>query len=250
MRNKKENKMNGEVHGTNNIIYKKCNTCFFSEKFPSVTIEKNGQCNFCNSDKFKINKGKQTNSNLTELQNIAKKLKEKRKGNYDCIIGASGGLDSSYVIYIAKKILDLNPLVIKYDHGFNYSFSDQNLETICSKLKVDFKIIRSAKQFDIKYVRSLVLALKDIDIYKGICMCCQYALPAVVYNYALRENISTILKSSNSYEDSLHMDRISYNPFRRLISDALIKYFFKLKIIKLIKFIFYTSVVPLTHLYI
>lgn len=149
----KENNVLGkkkdEVKGMNNKNYKKCNSCFFSEKFPGVIIEKNGRCTFCNSDDFKIDKSVQTTLNITELQNIAKELKEKRKGKYDCIIGASGGLDSSYVIYIAKKILDLNPLVIKYDHGFNYSISDNNLKTICSKLKVDLKIIKSAKQNDI-----------------------------------------------------------------------------------------------------
>lgn len=73
-------------------------------------------------------------------------------------------------------------------------------------------------------------------------MCCQYALPAVVYKYALKENISTILTSSNSYEDTLHIDGGSNNCFRKFILSSLLRYLFKLNIMKLITFIFYMSI--------
>ena len=121
------------------------------------------------------------------------------------------------------------------------------IKTICNKLKVDLKFIKSAKQNDINYVRFLVLALRDIDIYRGVCMCCQFALPAVVYKYALQENISTILTSSNSYEDSMHIGG-SNNPFRKFILSSLQRYLFKFNIMKLITFIFYMTIARFYYL--
>ena len=214
---------------------KSCNSCFFSEKFPGVVIEENGNCNFCNHGDFKVRKKGQTALDRNELYRIAEELKKERKGKYDCIIGASGGLDSSYVIYIARRILGLNPLVVKYDHGFNHRIATDNLETICSKLKVDLKIIKSAQKYDLKYIRFMVLALKDIDLYWGVCSFCHYILSTVLYKYALEENISAILSSYNPYESKLYLKGSFKLKF-------MLRNVFRLSIIKLVKLVFYMSI--------
>jgi len=219
----------------NDKDYKSCSSCFFSEKFPGVVIEKNGRCNFCNHGDFKARKERQTTLDITELHRIAEELKKERKGKYDCIIGASGGLDSSYVIYIARKILQLNPLVIKYDHGFNYSLAASNLETICKQLGIDFKIVQSSKKYDLKYIRSMVLALRDLDVYWGICGFCHYILLAVVYKYALEENISTIFYSGNLYQSRLYLRRDFKLKF-------MLRNLRKLSIAKLARLVFYMMI--------
>lgn len=184
-----------------------CSTCFVSSYFPGIQIENNGKCNLCNSDVFTTVSKSRTTSDMTELRSIAERMKKKRFGQYDCIIGASGGLDSSYVIYIAKKVLGLNPLVISYDYRFTYDITKENLKNICRELKVDLKFVRSAKQYDRKYIKLMVRALSTIGSYWRVCAFCHYILPAAVYNCALKEKICTVLTSTNIYEEFLHVYR-------------------------------------------
>ena len=184
-----------------------CSTCFVPTRFPGIQIENNGKCSLCNSNIFGTVRKARTTSNITELHRIAEQLKKKRYGQYDCVIGASGGLDSSYVIYVAKKVLDLNPLVVSYDYGFTYDITKNNLKTICKELKVDLRFIHSAQEYDRKYIKSMVRALSTIDIYWGVCAFCHYVLPAAVYHCALKEKTFFILTSSNVYEQFLHVHR-------------------------------------------
>lgn len=88
---------------------KTCASCFFTTKFPGITIEENGSCNFCNSRGFAKMKSKQTTKDLDGLRRKAREIKDRSKGKYDCIIGASGGLDSPYVIIRGQKIARPEP---------------------------------------------------------------------------------------------------------------------------------------------
>ncbi len=173
--------------------YKECCSCFFTTKLPGVTIDESGKCNFCAGQTCLSYIKEQTDSDLQELRRIAEKLKQKKQGKYDCIIGASGGLDSSYVIYVAKKLLGLNPFVISYGSGFVFDIARNNLNAICKNLGVDLKIVSSAKGYNFKHVKYITLALQNLGVYWGFCQFCVYLLPAVLYKYALKENISTTL---------------------------------------------------------
>jgi Queuosine biosynthesis protein QueC len=184
-----------------------CSSCFSSTKFPGIIIEQNGKCNRCNSDDFEKAVKNQTFSDISELRSIVDKLKKKSTGKYDCVIGASGGIDSSYIIYVAKKILNLNPLVVKYHDRFCHEAADNNLQTICKNLKVDFEIIKSKNKYDYKYIKFIVLALRSIGLYWGICSCCHYASVAVVLKAAYKNNISLHLEAVNKYEEHLFLHK-------------------------------------------
>lgn len=68
---------------------------------------------------------------------MVNEIKNKGKENqYDCIIGLSGGVDSTYVAYKAKE-LGLRPLAIHLDNGWNSELSVMNIENICKKLEID-----------------------------------------------------------------------------------------------------------------
>jgi hypothetical protein len=210
---------------------KSCSSCFFSDKFPGITIEENGKCTFCSRQNPESINNLKDGSNIGELFKTAEELKAK-KAKYDCIIGSSGGLDSSYVLYVAKKVLNLNPLAIHYDHGFTYEIADQNLETICKTLNIELRTLRSRQQNDLNYVKYMVKALQNSGIYWGICSFCQYILPAVIYKVALKENIPAVLASSNPYEAELHL-RQSFK------LRAMVKAITQNGIIKLLRSLFY-----------
>jgi hypothetical protein len=177
-----------------------CPTCFSTTKFPGTVIEANGRCNHCNTRDFEAVLHDQTTSDLSALRAVAEEIKKKRVGRYDCVIGASGGFDSSYIIYVAKKLLGLNPLVVKYDHGFNYEIADRNLHTLCGNLGVDLQYVRSKKARDLKFIRATARALKDIDLYWGVCNFCRHAGGSVVLRAAFDNGIPVILEAVNKFE--------------------------------------------------
>lgn len=73
-----------------------------------------------------------------ELMKISEKIKKERKGkDFDCIIGLSGGLDSSYVAYVAVEIMGLKPLLYHVDAGWNTDKAVGNIEKIVNGLGLD-----------------------------------------------------------------------------------------------------------------
>jgi hypothetical protein len=182
---------------------RECSTCFFTDKFPGVVINENSRCNHCNSDDFRKRMTELTTLSKDQLMALAEKLREERKqkgARYDCIIGASGGLDSSYVIYLAKKVMNLNPLVVSYTNDFTRGVAKENLKKLCDKLGVELRVEASRKKFDRKHIRSLMRAFRDVGSYWGCCEFCGYILDAVIYKHSKAENITTMLGSTNLYE--------------------------------------------------
>jgi hypothetical protein len=182
-----------------------CSSCFLSEDFPNTKINENGKCTHCNDQELDEVLYSATSSDISHLNEMIDNLRHQKRKKYDCIIGASGGLDSSYVIYIAKKELGLNPLVISYNHGFTYKHALDNIKRICLELDIDLRVISSARRNDYKYIKDIVRGLNIIDLYWGICSFCHYILPAVVYKTAVNEVIPIIFTSTNNYEEKLHI---------------------------------------------
>ena len=211
--------------------HKECRTCFFTTGFPGITINESGECTFCANRTCLPYIQTVTDSDLEELRRIAKKLKEKKTGKYDCIIGGSGGLDSSYVIYVAKKLLDLNPLVVNYDNGFVYDIAKENLTSICKNLGVDLRVFRS-KKYHFKHLKYMALSLRNIGIYWGFCQSCRYLLKAVLHKIAIEENISTVLVSNNPYEQ-VHLFGLPTRAKLKTMFDGLFKPFSLTRFLKL-----------------
>jgi hypothetical protein len=184
-----------------------CSACFFTTDFPSVALEADGRCSVCHQSRIGEELAAHLTSGLEDLRQQADRWRARRKGRYDCVIGGSGGLDSSYVIWIAKRLLGLNPLVVKYDHGFNREAADRNVRTLCANLGVDLEVVRSRGRHDAKYVRHMTLAFRPTGLYWAVCVFCGPAIEAVLCRAALREGAPVILGSHNLYEDSLHLKR-------------------------------------------
>ena len=113
-----------------------CTRCIMDTTVQGITFDENGVCTFCHihnelEEKFSLN------SNIeNELNVIVEKIKKngKRK-KYDCIVGVSGGKDSSYTLVKVVK-LGLNPLVVHFDNGWNSDIAVNNIKNLCSKLNV------------------------------------------------------------------------------------------------------------------
>ena len=126
-----------------------CRTCVMNDSIDEFFLDDSGKCNFClDWDKKKSYYLNFTNDQENKnLENLKRKISSSSK-NYDCIVGLSGGTDSSYVIYKLWK-LGINPLVIHMDNGWNSSTSNLNISKILNITKFDYETMALNKSFSI-----------------------------------------------------------------------------------------------------
>ena len=116
-----------------------CTHCVMDDTVPGITFDKKGECTFCNMHddleaKFPLNE-----ETPKKLQDIVDKIKKDgRVKQYDCIVGVSGGRDSTYTLYNAVK-LGLRPLAVHFDNGWNSEIAVQNIKNATEKLGVDLQ---------------------------------------------------------------------------------------------------------------
>ena len=120
--------------------YQRCTQCVMDTSEPKITFDKNGICNHCH--KFQT----RTKTELFSKKRrdlLLKRIKAKKKGKYDCIIGVSGGVDSTFLAYLVKEKFKLNPLAVHLDNGWNSELAVSNIHKTLTKLKIDLQIGRA-----------------------------------------------------------------------------------------------------------
>ena len=128
-----------------------------------------------------------------ELESIVKKIKnDGRNRDFDCILGLSGGLDSSYMLHLAVKEFGLRPLVFHVDGGWNSEEAVHNIHVLIEKLGLDLftEVINweEMRDFQLAWFKS---GLPNIDIAQD------HAFIATLYNFANKYNIRYILNGGN-----------------------------------------------------
>lgn len=118
----------------------KCTKCGLDENYAGIKIE-NGVCNYCSF----FEKQRKTLENYDRLEDdfIRKIEQAKRKAKeagskYDCLVGFSGGKDSSYIIYQLQKKYGMRVLAFTFDNGFTTEYGKNNIKNALSKLSVDY----------------------------------------------------------------------------------------------------------------
>jgi N-acetyl sugar amidotransferase len=116
---------------------KVCSRCIMDDTVQGITFDENGVCTFCHIHDEIEAAHAPGESTTQKLNAIVRKIKKdgKRK-KYDCIVGVSGGRDSTYTLYSAVK-LGLRPLAVHFDNGWNSDSAVQNIKNACNTLGVD-----------------------------------------------------------------------------------------------------------------
>ncbi|WP_164126627.1 N-acetyl sugar amidotransferase [Sphingobacterium luzhongxinii] len=128
-----------------------------------------------------------------ELMRIADKIKKtSRNKDFDCIIGLSGGLDSSYAAYVAKEIMGIRPLIFHVDAGWNTDKAVGNIEKLINGLNLDLytEVINWEEMKDLQ-VAFLKSQIADQDLPQD------YAFFSALYKFARKNNINYVLTGGN-----------------------------------------------------
>lgn len=142
-----------------------CNRCLFTSEI--AKIHEDGNCEYCH-----LHDELSTQSNPNDLYKQLDVIKADGKGKqYDCLIGISGGLDSTLLLYLAVKKFDLKPLVIHFDNLWNVPAANQNMANLTKMLGVNSIVYRlDYREYTDLCLSFLHAGLPDADIPNDIAM--------------------------------------------------------------------------------
>ena len=175
--------------------YQRCTRCVMDTTDSKITFDENGVCDHCRNFDKNIKPYWHANENrMDELMAMADKIKEAgNNSEYDCILGLSGGADSSYLAYIAKEVMGLRPLAYVVDTGWNLNVAVSNIEKIVKGLNLDMY----TDVINWKEMADFQLAMFKSEISSQDAPQDQ-AIFASLYNYAAKHHIKYILTGSNT----------------------------------------------------
>ncbi len=177
-----------------NRPYQICKCCVMDTTDEDIIFDSNGICMRCNEYKERIepewNHGK---GHEKELQELIANIKKSGEGkDYDCILGLSGGLDSSYMLHLAVKEWRLRPFVFHIDAGWNLPVAKENIKRLTDKLGVKLHI----KKMDWNEMREMQIAwfrtgLEMLDAPQD------HAFIALIDEYSAKLGVKYILNGYN-----------------------------------------------------
>jgi asparagine synthetase B (glutamine-hydrolysing) len=146
-----------EQHRPDNSL-KRCTQCILPETFPFIEFDEQGVCNYCRNYKKMEVKGPDV------LEQLVSSYRHE-SGEPDCIVGFSGGRDSSYLLHYVKKVLKMNPIAYTYDWGMVTDLARRNQARMCGKLGVEHILISADIDKKRENIRKNILAwLKRPDL--------------------------------------------------------------------------------------
>lgn len=174
--------------------YRICSNCVMDITDSQIRFDERGYCDHCNNYYNNILPNWHSDEvGAKELDRIVEQIKrDGRNKEYDCLIGLSGGVDSSYLVYLAKEKLGLRPLVFTVDTGWNLDVASHNVEKIVQGLKVDIhrEVVdwEEMKDLQVAFLRSQV-PYQDTPQ--------DHAIFAALYNFGEKNGFKYVLTGAN-----------------------------------------------------
>ena len=173
---------------------KVCSNCVMDTTDKKIRFNEKGVCDHCQTFYEKILPNWHTGlEGEKQLDSIIDKIKKSGSGkDFDCIIGISGGADSSYLAYLAKEEFNLKPLVFHVDAGWNSQIAVNNIEKLVDGLNLDLftKVIdwNEMRDLQLSYFKS---GVPHIDTPQD------HSFFATMYHFANKHNVKYILTGAN-----------------------------------------------------
>jgi tRNA(Ile)-lysidine synthase TilS/MesJ len=122
---------------------------------------------------------------------LAKRISDSRKsGKYDCVVGISGGSDSSFLLHWCNK-MKLKPLAVHFDNGWNTKEAENNMAVMTSALNIDFRVVKAPKEYDDLNRAFLLSSTSEADVPNDVL------LLLALNNVAKEEKIKYIINGHN-----------------------------------------------------
>lgn len=180
--------------------YQICTRCVMDSRVKEIKFDANGVCNFC-TDFLKNTSHilqKDPVVQKKELDLFVEKIKKNGKNKrYDCIVGVSGGVDSSWALVLAKQ-LGLQPLAVHMDNGWNSELAQNNIENLVRGLGVDLY----THVIDWDEYRNLMQSFFDADVL-DVELLYDNAMLAVIYQLAAKNKVKFILTGINKATEGI-----------------------------------------------
>ncbi|MDT3387831.1 MAG: N-acetyl sugar amidotransferase [Bacteroidota bacterium] len=173
--------------------YQRCTRCVMDTTDSKITFDEHGVCDHCrNFDTHIKPYWKPKENDFEGLEKLAAQIRKAGKGHeYDCILGLSGGADSSYLAYVAKEVMHLRPLAFVVDTGWNLNVAVENIEKIVKGLNLDMftEVINWKEMADLQ-LSAFKASVSSIDVQ-------DVAIFSALYKYAVTHHIKYVLTGSN-----------------------------------------------------
>ena len=166
-----------------------CSRCIYDERVTGISFDSEGVCNYCRqNDELQLQYGTGTEIGKEKLTKIIEEIKKSGKNKrYDCVIGVSGGTDSSYLVYLAKQ-WGLRPLAVHYDNTWNTAIATQNIRKVLTALNVDlYTHVVDNKEMDDIFKAFFYAGVAEIDSPTDL------ALAETMYRAAAKFNLTYVL---------------------------------------------------------
>ena len=174
---------------------------------PDITFDENGVCNYYKDYKVAEEEHVLTgDEGQAKLHQVVKKIKQaKGRKKYDCILGLSGGVDSTYLCLLAKE-QGLNPLVVHCDNGWNSELAQHNIEQTIKICGFDlFTYVINWNEFKAMQLAYLKASVVDIEVLTD------HAFMAVLHEQARKWKLKYVLAGMNVVTEQVLPHHWIYN---------------------------------------
>lgn len=167
-----------------------CTRCIYDDRVSEITFDDEGVCRYCRQIETLIEQyGTGQEKGEREFDRIVEEIKAAGKGKkYDCIIGVSGGTDSSYMVYLAKQ-RGLRPLAVHYDNTWNSAIATMNIQKVLAATGVDLHThVVDNKEVDDILRAFFTAGVGEIDAATDL------ALAELMYRVAWKHGVRYVLE--------------------------------------------------------
>ena len=208
-------------------------------------------CNFCSSYEERIRNEIPTNKALS-LKEIVKTIKTQGKNkDYDCIIGVSGGVDSSYIAHLTKS-LGLRPLAVHFDNGWNSELAVSNIQKLLEKLNIElYTHVVQWEEFKDLQKAFIFSSINNLEIPTD------HGIGALLFQVASKFKVKYIINGSNLATEGIlptenvgrHIDYKLLINIHRQFGTKKLKTFPKMSLYKFLYYLFLKKIkyIPLLN---
>ncbi|MFC1980926.1 N-acetyl sugar amidotransferase [Chloroflexota bacterium] len=181
--------------------YQICTKCIMDTTDPDIEFDENGICNHCREYESEAKRHIYTaEEGERRLKELIQEIKQQGRGKeYDCVVGFSGGVDSTYALYLAKKH-GLHPLAVELDNGWDSELAVRNVERTLKKLNVElYKYAIDWEEFremQLAYLRASVMGIEALT---------DHAIIAFLFRTTGERGVKYLIAGTNITTESIRV---------------------------------------------